>query len=104
MDLTAAEPCVDSMSKAELMKLISTIPTLTKTCVNLQGNLISLRNEYSLYRIACERRFNAIEQYSRRNSIIIEYITFINNSSYVLCNYDKYILFFVLGVESSTEF
>ena len=65
---------LDHMSEKDILDLISTVPKLTKTCLDLQGNLVSLKNEFSMYRLKCERRFNAIEQYSRRNSILLEYL------------------------------
>ena len=65
---------LNRMSDAEILDLITTIPKLTKTCLNLQNNLVAVRNEFSMYRSDCEKRFNAIEQYSRRNSLLLEFL------------------------------
>ena len=60
------------MSEAEILTLISSIPKLTKTCLSLQGDLVCVKNEFSLYRMESEKRLNDLEQYLRRNSLLLE--------------------------------
>ena len=63
-----------NLSKHQVIALLNSIPRLTKKCDSLQKDLTSLRTEYHAYRDDCEKRFNATGQYSRRNSLLFEFL------------------------------